>query len=240
MTSDFAHSDTIWADFPQLVPGLMLVDGITAVPDVTHRVAALQEVAAARLARSPEGQFPEVQAWRRAFTQMGLKPTQYRCASESLLRRYRKEGTLPRLHPLVDLCNATSIAFAIPVAALDADRIQGDLQVRHANGDEDYMSFSGATENPELGEVVFADDAGHAHARRWTHRQSRVSAVSGSTTTALIITEALHGTAATDVEALQALLSEAIGASWHITPESTILSQRRPTHTYRPRASRER
>ena len=50
---------------------------------------------------------------------MGLKPTQYRCASESLLRRFRKEGSLPRLHPLVDLCNAVSMAYAIPVAVLD-------------------------------------------------------------------------------------------------------------------------
>jgi len=81
---------------------------------VTDRIVALGKVAAARLAVSSEAEFPEVQAWRRAFTQMGLKPTQYRCASESLLRRYRKQGSLSQLHPLVDLCNATSIAFAIP------------------------------------------------------------------------------------------------------------------------------
>ena len=56
---------------------------------------------------------------------MGLKPTQYRCAAESLLRRFRKEGSLPRLHPLVDLCNAVSLAFAVPVAVLDAGRIAG-------------------------------------------------------------------------------------------------------------------
>ncbi|HEY3906880.1 MAG TPA: hypothetical protein VGM14_23450 [Streptosporangiaceae bacterium] len=32
----------------------------------------------------------------------GLKPTQYRCASESLLRRFRKEGSLPNLHPAAE------------------------------------------------------------------------------------------------------------------------------------------
>jgi len=37
---------------------------------------------------------------------MGMKPTQYRCASEALLRRYRRDRVLPRVHPLVDLCNA--------------------------------------------------------------------------------------------------------------------------------------
>jgi DNA/RNA-binding domain of Phe-tRNA-synthetase-like protein len=39
-----------------------------------------------------------------------MKPTQYRCASEALLRRFRKEGALPRIHPLRDLCNAVSLA----------------------------------------------------------------------------------------------------------------------------------
>ncbi len=61
---------------------------------------------------------------------MGLKPTQYRCASESLLRRFRKEGSLPQLHPLVNLCNAASLAFAIPVAVLDLAKISAGLAVR--------------------------------------------------------------------------------------------------------------
>ncbi len=113
------------------MPGVLLVEGITPDADIADRAAVLGDMAAARLAGSTEGEFPR-QAWRRAFTRMGLRPAQYRCASESLLRRCRKDGSLPRLNPLVDLCNATSIAFAIPVAAFDVDRIQGDLQVRCA------------------------------------------------------------------------------------------------------------
>ena len=34
-------------------------------------------------------------------------------ASESLLRRFRKEGELPRIHPRIDLCNAASLTFAV-------------------------------------------------------------------------------------------------------------------------------
>ena len=133
---------------------------------------------------------------------MGLKPTQYRCASESLLRRLRREGDLPSLHPLVDLCNAVSAAFAIPVAALDADRISGDLEVRRAAGAERYDTFTGDVEHPEPGEVVFVDAAGRAHARRWTNRQSGHSAISAATRRAFIVTEALHEDAAADVTAL--------------------------------------
>src|SRR5438132_10564816 len=104
---------------------------------------------------------------------MGLKPTQYRCAAESLLRRLRKEGSLPRIHPLIDFCNAVSLAFATPVAVFDIAEIAGGIEVRHAAGDETYLAFSGETEHPAAGEVIFADDAGQAHARRWTNRQSR-------------------------------------------------------------------
>lgn len=233
MSRYFEHSPGIWADFPMLVAGVMLVQGVTPEADVRPRIAALHDIASRRLAVSSEAEFPEVQAWRRAFTQMGLKPTQYRCASESLLRRYRKEGSLPTLHPLVEVCNATSIAFAIPVAAFDADQIAGDLQVRYADGEEHYLSFSGETEHPEPGEVVFADSAGHAHARRWTHRQSRASAVSDSTTTALIVTEALHDTASDDIPALQVVLTDALSATWHTTPVTTVLSQQSPSFLYK-------
>ena len=116
----FQHSGEIWRDFPALVPGVLYADGITSQAEVGARVDRFAAVAKARLADGPEGELPEIQAWRRAFAQLGLKPTQYRCASESLLRRFRKEGSLPRLHPLVDLCNAVSLAFATPVAVFDA------------------------------------------------------------------------------------------------------------------------
>ena len=143
---------------------------------------------------------------------MGLKPTQYRCASESLLRRYRKEGSLPALHPLIDLCNAASLAFAIPVAVFDTARIAGAMTVRPAEGDETYETFGGEIENPEPGEVIFADEVGRAHARRWCNRQSGWSAVRSDTARALVVAEALHETADADIAALMSSLTEALTA----------------------------
>jgi DNA/RNA-binding domain of Phe-tRNA-synthetase-like protein len=64
------------------------------------------------------------------------------------------------LHPLVDVCNAASAAFAIPVAVFDVRNITGRLEVRYAAGDEDYLTFSGQTEHPSPHEVIFADQAG--------------------------------------------------------------------------------
>ncbi|MBM7494751.1 DNA/RNA-binding domain of Phe-tRNA-synthetase-like protein [Micromonospora luteifusca] len=136
----FQHSAQLRAAYPDLVAGVVLATGITSTADVAQRIAAHTAVARDRLANGSESGFPEIQAWRRAYAAMGLRPTRYRCAAEALLRRLRLDDELPRLHPLVDLCNAASAAYAIPVAAPDLDRVDGDLVVRPAHGEEEYLS----------------------------------------------------------------------------------------------------
>lgn len=214
MPIQFRYASEIRSDFPQLHSRALLVDGIDATADPSAEIALLRGIADDRLAAASEGQFPEIQAWRRTFSAMGFKPTQYRCASEALLRRYRKEGLLPALHPLIDLCNAASLAFAIPVAVFDKARIAGAMTVRPADGVESYETFAGEIEHPEPGEVIFADESARAHARRWTNRQSGWSAIRTETTQALIVTEALHETAHVDVAALMSSLAGALASIW--------------------------
>ncbi|GAA1039699.1 phenylalanine--tRNA ligase beta subunit-related protein [Virgisporangium ochraceum] len=218
----FQHAKDLRDDFPDLVAGVVAFSGVT--PDVSAAVASHTATASARLAGGPLAEFPEIQAWRRAFARMGLKPTQYRCASEALLRRLSKEGAVARINPLVDLCNAVSMAYAVPVAALDLDRVDGDLEVRYAEGTEVYETFAGDTEHPEPGEVSFVDSAGRAHARRWTNRQSGYSAVRASTSNVLIVAEALHAGARADVEGLVGALAAALGG----TRATAVLCSRSP------------
>lgn len=224
----FQHSAAIWRDFPELVPGVLVAQGISADARVEASVARFYAIAEQRLAAGGEGELPEIQAWRRAFSRMELKPTQYRCASESLLRRFRKEGALPQLHPLVDLCNSISLAFAVPIAVFDLSRISQELEVRHASGDEVYLDFSGETESPQPREVVFADAAGRAHARRWTHRQSAYSAVRNETAAVLIVAEAMHGGAPEDVSRLLAVLAQELHATGAVATMQEILSPASP------------
>jgi DNA/RNA-binding domain of Phe-tRNA-synthetase-like protein len=224
----FQHSSEIWSDFPELVPGVLFADGIIGDVSVASQVARFTAIAEGRLATSSEGALPEIEAWRSTFSKMGLKPTQYRCAAEALLRRFRKEGSLPQIHPLIDLCNAVSLAFAIPVAVFDVSEIAEYLEVRYATGDETYETFSGEMEKPAAREVIFADDAGKAHARRWTNRQSGQSAVRETTTTALIVAEALHPSATADVQMLIAAIADELAASWSLTTKSAILSRSSP------------
>ena len=227
----FQHAPAIWRDFPELVPGVVWADGVTPAADVAGGIARFSDIAQSRLAAAAESEFPEIQAWRRAFARMGLKPTQYRCASESLLRRFRKEGSLPSLHPLVDLCNAISLAYATPVAALDLTEIAGNLEVRYATGDEEYQTFAGEEEHPAPGEVIFADEAGYAHARRWTNRQSGRSAVRDCTASVLIVAEAQHASAPADMPHLIATIAAELTAHWPASPATALLTPTAPSFT---------
>jgi len=218
----------MWQQFPQLVPVLLVVDGIHPNVDVESRLQPWYQKARERLSQGPESQLPEVAAWRRAYTQMGLKPTKYRSAAEALLRRFKREDDLPRLHPLVDLCNALSLAFAMPVAVFDVAHVDSYIEVRHATGTEQYLAFSGEIENPAPQEVIFADAADQVHARRWTFRQSRRSIISPETTQALIVNEGLHESAAADVQSLIDVLAEAVTALWSAPRYQTILTAESP------------
>jgi DNA/RNA-binding domain of Phe-tRNA-synthetase-like protein len=224
----FLHATEIWQRFSQLVPGLLVVGGIHPKAETDPHIRRWYARANKRLQEQSEGQMPEVAAWRRVYSQMGLKPTKYRSASEALLRRFKREHDLPRLHPLVDLCNAASLAYALPVAVFDLEKIDGFIEVRPAEGGERYLSFREEMEHPDPGEVIFADAAGHAHARRWTFRQSRRSVVGPSTERVLIVSEGVHDRAAEDVPSLLHALGEAIGDLWQPPVARGILTAAEP------------
>lgn len=228
----FSHHPVVWQMFPSLAAGVIRVGGVQSVEPPLAGIDAHLNVARRRLAahdgEGGEGQWPEIQAWRRAFAQMGLKPTQVRCAAEALLRRLRKEGDLPLLHPVVDLCNALSVQFAVPIAVFDVAQVAWPLQVRAARGDEVYSAFDGGSEHPEPAEIVFVDSQGHAHARRWAHRQCKKSAVQTRTGDVLIVAEALHAEAAKTIDELMASLNSELSDGGATVLSSARLSVDRP------------
>ena len=199
----FYHDDAVWQRFPNLHALVMVLDNVRNSQGKTPDIAATLAAVSTALETASESEWPSIRAWRQVYAAMGFKPTQYRCAAEALLRRYRKDQQLPRLHPLVDALNAESLGAAIPIAAFDCQHIRDGIVVRAAEGTESYLSFQGETEQPASGEIIFADAAGQAHARRWVFRQSALSAVSDTSDTVLLVAEALHDTALQDLQQLR-------------------------------------
>jgi DNA/RNA-binding domain of Phe-tRNA-synthetase-like protein len=228
MLTRFSHHESVWQRFPNLVPGLFVVNNLHDSVDLGERLEPFFAQARKRLAQSNESEFPQVAAWRRAYSQMGFKPTQYRSAPEALLRRFRREDNLPHLHPLVNLCNAHSLAWGLPVAVLDLAGVDSWIEVRPAVGNEPHLAFSGEFEYPEPDEIIFADASAHAHARRWTFRQSKQSTVQPTSRDVLVICEGLHEQAAQDVRDLMRSLHQQISELWSAPSELTILSAEQP------------
>ena len=76
--------------------------------------------------------------------------------------------------------------------------------------------------------MIFADAAGHAHARRWTNRQSGLSAVRDDTRSVLIVAEALHESAGNDVAKLIDAIASELTAIWSIEAKRDLLSPSSP------------
>ncbi|MEU6882509.1 phenylalanine--tRNA ligase beta subunit-related protein [Streptomyces sp. NPDC046712] len=159
--------------------------------------SALLDDAATRLAERLAGQAPDkdphVAAWRAAYSAFGAKPSRTRNSAEALAKRALADGGLPRINRLVDAYNAISVAHLIPVGGEDLDKIQGEMRLVRATGDESFVTMAGGeetVEHPEPGEVIWCDEAG-VTCRRWNWRQGPRTRIDDDTVNAIFLLESL-------------------------------------------------
>ena len=115
-------------------PGVLWLDGATVVEREQRMDAPLAAAEASVRANPPE----EVTAVRTMYKRVGLDPTKTRPSSEALLRRVRKGDPLPRINSMVDVCNWCSFEFQLPYGLYDADRIEGEVELRLGRSGESY------------------------------------------------------------------------------------------------------
>lgn len=221
----FGYSADLLAQFPTVVAGAAFAVNVDNQSDETATEAlirAQEEAVKAQFESFPLSSDPHISSWRSAYSRFGVKPTQYRCAVEALLRHVVKGGTVPRINKLVDLCNCVSMKHVLPVAAYDLDHISGPVEVRFARGDEPFLPlYATDVEYPQLGEVVYTDDEG-ALSRRWAWRQADRAKTTPATTKALLTTEGVNDIEASAIEAamkeLVSLVREYCGGqvSWSL------------------------
>ena len=177
---------------------LLAVDGLepeaagAATDPASDALLAEAEASSARaLAASAVEDLPHVAAWREAYRAFGAKPQRTRNSLEALLRR--AGAGLPRVNRLTDLYNAVSVRHQIPLGGEDLARYEGPPRLVRADGTEPFPTTAeGApvVEHPEVGEVVWRDDAG-VTCRRWNWRQAPRTGLTPRTTSALFILDAL-------------------------------------------------
>ena len=80
---------------------------------------------------------------------------------------------LCRVNPIVDLYNAISLRYAVPVGGENLNAYVGQPRLTIADGSEAFDTMKDGnpiTESPDRGEVVWRDDQG-VTCRRWNWRQ---------------------------------------------------------------------
>lgn len=156
----------------QLAPGFralsITVQAATVVdPNVGAR--ALDEACTAMLTADVPWAEAHLAAWGDLFRKFGAKPQRTPCSAEALRKRVARDGNLPAIDPVVDLYNAISIRYAIPVGGENLCAYEGLPRLVVADGSEQFDTMKGgepAHESPEPGEVVWRDDKG-VTCRRW-------------------------------------------------------------------------
>jgi Uncharacterized conserved protein len=134
---------------------------------------ALLEACEAVLASEPEWAESHLAAWAEVFKQFGAKPKRTPSSAEALRKRVLRDGTMPALDPIVDLYNAVSLRYAVPVGGENIAAYQGSPRLTVAKGIEPFDTVKeGRTsiEYPSQGEVIWCDDTG-VTCRRWNWRQ---------------------------------------------------------------------
>lgn len=114
-----------------------------------------------------------LEAWRDAYRSFAAKPKRTLCSADALRKRAAKADGLPAVNAVVDLYNAVSIRFAIPVGGEDARSYAGNPRLCLATGAEEFPTFAEGQpviDHPETGEVIWRDDLG-VTCRRWNWRQ---------------------------------------------------------------------
>ncbi len=121
---------------------------------------------------------PDLQPYREAFRKMGINPNKFPCSVEALTTRIIKGGGLPDINPAVNLVNAYSLRYSLPMGAHDLDKAENDLEVRFSRSGDLFIPF-GETEPEMLEEEEMVYTSGNKiRTRKWIWRQSDQGKVS--------------------------------------------------------------
>ena len=133
-----------------------------------------QAIEAARIKFKPvkPKEHSDLRPFREAFQKMGINPNKFPCSVEALTTRIAKGGNLPDINPVVNLVNAYSLKYTLPMGAHDLDTTEDDIEVRFSRSSDIFIPF-GQTEPETLedGEMVYAS-GNKIRTRKWIWRQS--------------------------------------------------------------------
>ncbi len=221
----FVTEDSFWELFPNAVIGIAVAEGMKSASEVSdadraeiERLLERANIEAERhLSSDVISENAPVRAWREAYRAFKTKKGA-RCSIENLLKRVLKGKPVGPITPSVDIYNAVSLTYALPVGGEDVDAFEGDLRLGVTAGGDAFLPLGeDAHDDPTLpGELCYRDDAG-AVCRCWNWRDGVRTALTDESSNAFLIIECVEPDRAdacrAAIDELAALIERYLGAT---------------------------
>jgi lysyl-tRNA synthetase class 2 len=190
----FKIDPSIFETFPGLNVGILKASGVDNhgdCPDLLEDIKRIQEEIRDNFDLGTLADCQKIKSWRKAYTLFGAKPNKHRSSLESLYKMTLEGRNLRPINKLVDIYNCVSLMHMVPVGGDDLSRVEGDILLRFANGDEPFSPLgSDGPQTARKGEVIYADNR-KVLCRRWNWRESDKTKMAEDTREVLLVAEGL-------------------------------------------------
>ncbi|CRF34495.1 tRNA synthetase subunit beta [Brachyspira suanatina] len=135
-----------------------------------------------------------IKCYRDAFQKLNINPNKFMCSIEALLTRISKKKGMPEINSIVDLVNAVSIKYKLPMGAHDLDSMNNeDFYIRYSVDDDTFLPFGETeTEKVDNNELVYAVTH-DIRTRRWIWRQSEYGKITENSSNIIFPIDAFIG-----------------------------------------------
>ena len=209
----FKIDDKIFEKFPELNLGIVIAKGVNNKnnnEEIMNMIRNKEKEIRENFNTETLSQNPKIDAWRKAYSSFGAKPKKYKCSVENLYRMILDGIELKHINKVVDVYNYISIKHIIPMGGDDLDKIDGNITLKFAQGNEPFTELnSEETKNPKEGEVIYADDK-EVLCRRWNWRECNKSKMTEDTKNVALVVEGLSPFTKEEIEKIVKELAELV------------------------------
>jgi DNA/RNA-binding domain of Phe-tRNA-synthetase-like protein len=177
---------------------------------------------------------PLATVWNDAHRQFGSNPNKFPPAHCALLKRVQKPGArIPFINKVVAIMNINSIRDITPVGGDDVIRANGSLELRYADGSENFtpLGSPASNEQPVAGEVIYVvPESNVVMCRRWNWRNGHPTRIAEDTRVIVMNIDSIGQNSERRAAATRDRVAQMLATYCQAEVITTLLSPENPSH----------
>ena len=179
---------------------------------------------------------PRTMVWSDAHRRFGSNPNKFPPAHCALLKRVQKPGAgIPFINKVVAVMNINSIQDATPVGGDDVIRANGSLELRYADGTENFTPLGSPDkiEHPVSGEIIYlVPESNEVMCRRWNWRNGHHTRIAEDTRVIVMNIDSLGEESEGRAIATRDRVAQMLEAYCQAEVTTTLLSHKKPSYPF--------